>query len=88
MAAAGGAQSALQAKQPFLLKVAIHARHRVGVDAERNGKLAHGRERVARGQCAAPHEQTDLLGQLHVDGKRASRSILKRPGTGACWQKY
>src|SRR5687768_10334828 len=53
-------EAALQAKQPLLLQVAIDARDRVCVDAERDGELAHGRERVARGERAAMNEQTDL----------------------------
>src|SRR5262245_55576919 len=43
-----GAQAALESEQPLLLEIAVHACDRVRVDAERDGELAHGRERVAR----------------------------------------
>src|SRR5687768_3858886 len=66
-----GSQAALQAEQPFLLEIAIDACHRVRVEAEGDGELANGRERVSRAERAAVDEQTDLLGQLHVDRKRA-----------------
>src|SRR5688572_1169332 len=43
----GRSQATLQPEQPLLLKIAIHPRHGVGVEAEGDGELAHGWERVA-----------------------------------------
>src|SRR5687767_1309267 len=76
-------QPALKAEQSLLLQIAIHASHRVCVDAERDGELAHGRERVAGAERAAADEQPDLLGQLHVDRKRARAIDLEPPWHGA-----
>src|SRR5688572_1273786 len=73
-----GAEAALQAQLPFLLQIAIDASDGVGVDAECDRELTHGRERVAGGERAAVDEQTDLLGQLHVNGQRA-RAIDPEP---------
>ena len=64
------------------LEIAIDARHRVRVYAERDCQLAHGRERIALAQRAASNEQPDLFGQLHVDRQRTSAIDLEAAGHG------
>src|SRR5688572_9379706 len=56
-----GSEAALQAQEALLLQIAIHARDCVCIDAERDGELAYGGERVAWAERATADEQADLL---------------------------
>ena len=55
------------------LELAVHPRHRVGVDAELHRQLTHGRQLIAGAQAARGNRRAQPTLELGVDRRRVAR---------------